>query len=460
VKRLCARDLSPLDDLKRGDEAWLQHLADQVRASEHIVRLGAAAEDPEPIVSRAYDGRWRTGRYIGSISFEGRCLDIEPRLAPEALRQLLRTAVNVIIPTRSGELQDTSTVVPLLLALVWCRELDAATRHGLPFLRIPARHQGLFVRGRVEERRTQGLRRRGTLAVSSVSAERSLDNDIARTLVCGQRALTKLLGGDSWMTRRARDTMPHLWAAVGMKPALPSAFDLRRIRYTPIRLPYRGLVQLSWELARGRGLRSAGEGEAEGLLIDMAELWERYVFACVQRAAAPTDEVFHEAAGDGRKRHLYRSTTRKATMGRLLPDIVVYRKRNAVAIFDAKYKLISDRGEAPQGVTREDRYQLAGYLATLGHRDMVGMLAYPAELDNRGKECRNEQQAISSAEAEGPWSGPADTTALFSRISFDPERATRQLRAALSTAPGRRAVPGEAHRTASLAAEPGGASAR
>lgn len=450
MKRLFARDLSPLKDLKRGDEEWLQRLAEQVRASDHIVRLGAAAEDPEPIVSRAYDGRWRVGRYIGSISFQERRLDIEPRLAPEALRELLRTAVNVIIPTRSGEMQRTSTVVPLLLALVWCRELNAATRHGLPFLRTPARHQGLFVRGRVEERRTQKLRRHGTLAISSISVERSLDNHIARTLVCGQRALTRMLGGDSWMTRRARDAMPHLWAAVGVKPTLPSAFELRGIRYTPIRLPYRGLVELSWELARGRGLRSAGEGEAEGLLIDMAELWERYVFACALRAAAPTDEVIHEAASTAPKRHLYRSMTTKKSMGRLLPDIAIYGNGRVKAIVDAKYKLISDRADAPQGVTREDRYQLAGYLATLGHRDMVGMLAFPAELDDFGNELGHEQQAISSAEADGPWSGPSATTVLFSRISFEPTRATQQLRVALSAAQAGRAGPIEATLAAGL----------
>lgn len=432
MKSLLARDLTPLQGLKRSDEEWLERLAERVRVSEHVVRLGATVEDPEPLISRAYDGQWRAGRYIGSIAFEGRRLDIEPRLAPEALRQLMRTAVNVIIPTRSGEQQRGSMVVPLLLALVWCRELDTATRHGLPSLRVPVRHQGLFVRGRIEERRTRELRRRGTLAASSITAERSLDNDIARVLVCGQRELAKMLGDDSWMTRRARDVMPHLWAAVSTRPALPSALEVRRIRYTPIRLPYRALVALSWDIARGRGLRSAGQGDAEGLLIDMAELWERYVLHCVQRAATSADHVAHEATGIGLPQHLFQSTTTKEVMGRLLPDIVVYRKGTPVALIDAKYKLIRDRSETPQGVTREDRFQLAGYLAALGHPGQVGMLAYPAELDQGGAELPPGQQAISSAEANGPWSAPADTTALFSRISFEPERAVQQVRDVLS----------------------------
>ena len=34
-------------------------------------------------------------------------------------------------------------------------------------------------------------------------------------MVCGHRALTRMLGGDAWMTPRAGDVMAHLWSAVG-----------------------------------------------------------------------------------------------------------------------------------------------------------------------------------------------------------------------------------------------------
>lgn len=434
---LFARDLSPLADLKRADEDWLQRLTEHVRAPNHVVRLGAALDEPEPIVSRSFDGRWRAGRYIGAISFEGRRLEIEPRLAPEALRELLRAALNVVIPMRSGALERTSAIVPLLLALVWCRELDSATRHGLPFLRRPVSHEGLFVRGRVQERRTRELRRRGVLALASTSGERSLDNDIVKTLVCGHRALTRMLGSDSWMTPRAIDVMPHLWGAVGSRPRLPSALEVGKIRYTPIRRPYRALVNHSWEVAQGRGLRGAGEGSAEGLLIDMAEIWERYVLHCVKRASSTVDEVSHEALGSGRDRYLYQSmATPSVVMGRLLPDTVVSRNGRPIAVVDAKYKLIHDRLDAPQGVAREDRFQLAGYLSALGIRELVGMLAFPVELDDRGHELVADEQSKSSAEAHNPWKAPSRTTAYFSRISFNPVRAISQVREVLMQAGG------------------------
>ena len=435
MKTIRARDLSPLEGLKRKDEDWLRGLAVRVRASEHVVRFGSAADDPEPIVSRAYDGTWRAGRYVGSITFEGRRLEIEPRLAPKALRDLLRTALNVIIPMRSGQLERSGTVVPLLLAVVWCRELDTATRHGLPFLRLPEQHEGPFVRGRIEESRTRQLRQRGEIAVASTSSTRSLDNDIARTLVCGQRALTHMLGGDGWMTSRAGDVMPHLWSAVGTRPKLPSGAAVRTIRYTPIRRSFRPLVEHSWELARGRGLRGAGEGEAEGLLIDMAELWERYVLTCAQRASEPGEEVTHEATAKGEDRHLFRSLVdADTTMGRLLPDVVVRRAGRVTAILDAKYKLIGDRAEAPMGIAREDRYQLAGYLTAQQDAGVVGMLVYPAELGSEGNELPPDRWQRSSGEEKSPWRGPSGTTASFSRVSFDPDTASSQLRRALSIA--------------------------
>jgi 5-methylcytosine-specific restriction enzyme subunit McrC len=438
LKPLLAKDLSRLEkDPSRKDEEWLEELTDHVSAGDHVVSLGAASEDPEPIVSRAYDGHWRAGRYVGSISFRGRRLTIEPRLAPAVFQKLVSTALNVVIATRSGTLERSSTIVPLLLAMVWTRELDTATRHGLPYLRVPVRHQGMYARGRLEQRGTMDLRRRGVLALASTDERRSLDNDVVRTLVCGHRALVAAIGNDSWMTRRARDVMPHLWSVAGTRPELPSAIALRKIRYSPIRLPYRPLVEHSWAIARGRGLRGAGEGEAEGLLVDMAELWERYVFRCVEQATEPPMEASHDALGDGPDRYLYRSIGDKdRAMGLLLPDIVVQKNRRPVAIVDAKYKLVANRTEARRGVTREDRYQLAGYLTSFDEPGVHGMLAYPAELDAQGSEIPPDSQKVSSAEADGPWRGPGHTTARFERISFDPDRAVTQLKAVIGSSGG------------------------
>src|SRR5262249_7127658 len=135
------------------------------------------------------------------------------------------------------------------------------------------------------------------------------------------------------------------------------------------------------------------------------------------------------------ERHLYRSLVEPDTsMGRLLPDIVVRRGGRVTAIVDAKYKLIGDRVDAPAGVTREDRYQLAGYLTSQEDAGVVGMLIYPAELDSEGNELPPDRWHKSSAEEKSPWRGPSETTASFGRLSFVSDKATSHLRRSLSTA--------------------------
>ena len=44
------------------------------------VTLGGKSRDEEPVVFCDPLGVWRAGRYIGSVSFEGESLTIEPRL--------------------------------------------------------------------------------------------------------------------------------------------------------------------------------------------------------------------------------------------------------------------------------------------------------------------------------------------------------------------------------------------
>ncbi len=293
MKPLVARDLLELEDLTRADEEWLRRLQHYVRSEEHVIRVGDAREDPEPIVSCGYDGRWRAGRYIGAITFEGRRISIEPRFPYEVLASWMGAALNlVIVPSTTG-LRRSEAVIPMLLALVWCRELDEAARHGLPFLREDRVHTGLAIRGRLLPARTVRERLAAKSSVASASRERTLNHDVARTIVCAQRALSIMLGHDLWMTRRARDLMPHLWAAVGTRPRLPTQRALRRIRYTPIRRPFKPFVERCWQIARQQGFMGGdSDDRAEGVLLDVAELWERFVLGCAQESF-PNYEVVH-----------------------------------------------------------------------------------------------------------------------------------------------------------------------
>jgi len=78
--RLVTRDCSPLAPQPTAAEsAWLRRLATNVRATDLVVPVSGERDEDEPVVYCAWDGTWWAGRYVGSLSFEGNSLTIEPR---------------------------------------------------------------------------------------------------------------------------------------------------------------------------------------------------------------------------------------------------------------------------------------------------------------------------------------------------------------------------------------------
>jgi hypothetical protein len=78
-----------------------------------------------------------------------------------------------IAPPVSACHTGTETFIVRLLARLWCRAVDNSTRHGLPLLRLPCSHEGLFVRGRLDRRRTIRFVSEGQTA-SGIGHARSL----------------------------------------------------------------------------------------------------------------------------------------------------------------------------------------------------------------------------------------------------------------------------------------------
>jgi hypothetical protein len=80
-------------------------------------------------------------------------------------------------------------------------------------------------------------------------------------------------------------------AGVGARPRLPERHELTRVRYTPITMPFEQAALLSHRIASGLGYvasndegygASDDEGKAEGILVDVAELWELFVLNCAR----------------------------------------------------------------------------------------------------------------------------------------------------------------------------------
>src|SRR5262245_49029256 len=72
------KDLSPPSrELTGDDEAWLRRLQSAVDAGDHVIRTRETDADvDELVVYTDRYGLWRAGRYVGTLTFEGRRLDI------------------------------------------------------------------------------------------------------------------------------------------------------------------------------------------------------------------------------------------------------------------------------------------------------------------------------------------------------------------------------------------------
>lgn len=402
------QDLSPRTPVDEAERAWLTRLTAHLEDENHVLHLtGGPREDDEddPPLRLGPDGNWWAGRFIGELRFEERELVIEPRLGIDVIGAWLAHALNLTVVPKAATAGARGPVIVQLLDRVWATAVADAARHGGPRLRRESRHEGVFVRGRVDVPGTILHRLGRRPLVATRRTERDLNNPVARVLVLADRALRSLLPAEpGWRPSRTGEVLSQLRGTVGSQPDLPDLSALRRVRYSPISRRFEPVALLSHEIASRRGrLTSAESDDASGVLIDVAELWELFLLHCARRAFGRTRVEHGTAEREGS--FLLRSRDHEGRqLGRLKPDILVRDEQGRlIAVIDAKYKRLRSWRGNPSGVDRGDLYQLTSYLS--GHDVPCGVLAYPPH-------ATDEAVAVTY----GPWLMREGQTTRFARV--------------------------------------------
>ncbi len=190
-------------------------------------------------------------------------------------------------------------------------------------------------------------------------------------------------------------------------------------------LPFKQVAVLSHRIASRLGYSASDEpGQAEGILIDVAELWELFVLNCARQAVPASVRVEHGTT-KGRSDFLLRSSTASREMGRLKPDVLVLEGDQVRAVIDAKYKRLANTRDRPAGVDQADLYQLVAY-AMRFEPEAFAALAYPAARDD-------DLVPVSTAEGSGPWRSD-DQTFIFTRLPLTASECREKLRELFATA--------------------------
>lgn len=425
--RLVARDSSPLAPQPTAAEAaWLRRLATNVRATDLVVPISGERDEDEPIVYCAWDGTWWAGRYVGSLSFEGHSLTIEPRFGLATLRNWLFEATSVVLTDAPGKLREDEAFIAQLLASVWAHGFVEAARHGLPALRRDVATTGPTIRGRLDVAASLRMIAAGGGQVVSIRSERSLDHAASDAIVAAYEVLRRWLGvpDEQWMPARAKELIPSLMSVTGARPRVPTKAELDKIRYTPITAGFAPIAELSRQIANRRGLAADvdASGETKGVLLDVAELWEMYVLSVLRKAAAPLTVTHGTREKAATKKMLHSDVTGQG-LGTLIPDAILHAGGQVQGLVDAKYKSLHPSASAPNGPQREDLYQMAAYLNRFipeGSRVSWGVLAYPLD---------PARPSIPPAEQFSPWSLDGGRKVVFTSLPHSASEAVTKIRA-------------------------------
>lgn len=424
--KLVARDCSPfVPQPTAADAVWLRRLATHVQATDFVVPVSGKRDKDEPLVYCAWDGTWWAGRYVGSLSFEGNTLTIEPRFGLDTLRNWMLEATSVVLTDSPGKLREDETFIVQLLASVWAHGFVEAARHGLPALRRDVKTTGSTIRGRLDIPASLRLMAGGGAQVTSVRSERSLDHAASDAIVAAYQVLRRWLGvpDEKWMPARAKELIPHLMSITGARPRVPTKAELDRIRYTPITAGFAPIAELSRQIANRRGIAAdvGSDGETKGVLLDVAELWEMYVLSVLRKAVTPMT-VKHGTREKGATKKLLYSNVTGQGLGTLIPDAILHDWNGVLGVVDAKYKSLHPSESSPNGPQREDLYQMAAYLGRFRSSTenyTLGVLAYPLD---------PMRLSTPYAELNSPWSLEDDKRIGFICLPHEPTAAIEKVR--------------------------------
>jgi len=406
---------------------WLRRLSQNVMANELVLPIGKSRIEHEPIVYTDSFGDWWVGRYIGSVSFEGITITIEPRFEMEFVAQQLPLNKFAMVNI-DGQQIHGEKLFHYLQALMWFNLFSRAAKHSLPVVKVESHHVSNVIRGRLDVRASIHRLSSGSSSVVSIATQKELLNPLSICIALAFNKIQRWFPKQNllhWLPPILALRLQQVISAVSRHHSIPPVGELNKVRYTSLTSAYKPLMKLSLQILSNRGsdINENSESKAKGLLLDVAELWEIYVLKALRGAYQEGLDVVHGT--EGTDDYLLTSTVTGRSMGKLLPDFLVKAANSVQIVADAKYKRL---GDAPWlSPKRDDLYQMNAYMSRYQSQmppDAHCMLIYPQWADKR-----------SSVVNDGPWLFNSGESLSFVTLPTDIQAAVLHLQNLTYTTP-------------------------
>jgi hypothetical protein len=387
------------------DNPLLRHLNDKRLewsglTLSSLVDPNASAEIDCAPFERDESGQWRTSRWIGSFSVDGRCYHIVPRIGNARFAHIATSALSAMVVSGAASIgQIRSDTLLDLLPLAWY----VAFRSG--------RQRNGLTRAYVRRDELDCTELRGSLDLG----RQLVENDTKRhQLACSWDDLTvdnPINQGTRLVINHLRRNkrFPYSWHRTDASAELdgwherlsllgvthPSSYPTERVRWSRGNDGFRPAHRLGRHVIQDQGITTVGASTARSLFVDSAEIWELYLRQRLDEVVKREFPGFKTVwpRSNAHKDALLEWEGKKAHF--LIPDFQIVEERNskAVMVLDAKYRWFK-----PLDTDFEVAAQMARYvsIASQGSRSTApSVLLYPRVLPD-GFNAKNSSNPFGS----------------------------------------------------------------
>lgn len=337
-------------DLAAAEIEALQRLAPQLRIE----------------LSRGVSGQYELtpDSHVGIIRFAETVIEIRPKLPMDRFFFILSYAVDPSLWRREHVEFDAADSVLEAVAPAFCRLVADATRRGLLHGYRNEQQALPLVRGQI--RFTEQIQRRyGLLLPVEVSFDEfTEDIDENRILLAALHRLSRLPIRSEGVRRGLHEVMAAFHA---VQLSRMTSLSIPVIHFTRLNEHYKPAVSLATLILKWCSLELGQEGSTgTAFLVDMNEVFERFVHRALQEELHLSDPVFPLGQTG--------LCLDEARAVRMVPDLSWWAGRQCRFVGDVKYKKTT-----VAGVVHHDLYQLLAYLVATNLQ--AGMLIYAAGED-------------------------------------------------------------------------------